>query len=125
MAQVGLVNLVAETTSPAPLLRQVEALEAERESLVNELASAESDKELSSAIRDINPTMVRGLLRNVAESLEIEDQEAVKDFMRQVVESVALDGTTFDATITYHIAPAAKAGEPLASPRGFEPRYLP
>lgn len=50
---------MSETTAPAALLRQIEALEGARERLAESMDGVEADRQVSRALRDITTADVR------------------------------------------------------------------
>ena len=117
-----LANLATETTAPAALIRQIETLEAEREALVASLDSMKADRDAISMLSGVTAADIKKMMKSLMENLESASPESIKDFIGQAVEQIQLSPETYDATITYRIAPASKSGVWMASPRGFEPR---
>ena len=120
-----LADLVAQTSAPNALLRQIETLETEREELARALARFQSDEGVARALRTIHAGDVRRMMAGILEDLQAGDPAALKDALTQIIEKVELSPDSFDATVTYRIAPGMKTGEQVASPRGFEPRLPP
>lgn len=92
----------------ARLLRQIEALEAEREAAVGQLAAMESRASEVRAMRSITPGMVHAMLDRLADDIGVAPPEALKDALAGIVERIELSPETFEAAITYRIAPASK-----------------
>ena len=105
-----LTMLLSETSAPEALLRQIEALEAERETAIESINSLTSDATMGREMRAIGILEVKRMLEGLAEDLSAARPELLRDTLRQVIEGVTLDPLTFDAAITYRIAPAVKAG---------------
>lgn len=105
-----LANLVAETTAPEALLRQIETMEAERAAQIKTLDALTADAGVLRPLRNIGAEDVKRLLAGVAEDMNAANPESLRDTLRQVVERVALDPETFEASISYRIDPAKKAG---------------
>jgi site-specific DNA recombinase len=105
-----LTTLLSETTAPEALLRQIEALETEREIVISSLNGLTADATVARTMRKINVEDVKQMLARVAEDLNAARPESLRDTLRQVIEGVKLDPLTFDAAITYRIDPAVKAG---------------
>ena len=122
-----LADLMVETTAPTALLRQIEIMEAERETVSNRIERIESEASTSRAFSKIRTSDIKRFLNLRAE--EIRDgscsPEATRDMVRQILEKVELSPETFEARIFLRFDQPAKSGVLLASPRGFEPRYLP
>jgi site-specific DNA recombinase len=105
-----LTALLAETTAPGALLRQIEAMEAERDALASSLEGCEGETRAARAMRNLSASDVKRMLTAIAEDLNAARPEDLQDTLRQILERVVLDPDTFDAVITYRIAPASKAG---------------
>ncbi|MCX8016498.1 MAG: recombinase family protein, partial [Rhodocyclaceae bacterium] len=105
-----LANLLSETATPAALLRQIEVLEAERSEMIATLENHESDASMARALRNVSADDVKRLLAGIADDLNAASPESLRDTLRQVIDRVVLDPVTFDASITYRIEPAVKAG---------------
>lgn len=101
-----LTELLAQTSAPEALLRQIEALEAERRGAAEALASLDSRKSL----RAVSAAGVRAMLDGVSKALQSAPPEALRDMLRAIVAQVTLDPATWDAVVSYRIAPAVKAG---------------
>ena len=120
-----LADLVSETRSPEALLRQIEALEDERGRLIESLEGMESERVATRALREITASDVRRMLKGLVDDMNAAAPEDLRDELRTAVEKVELSPDTFEAVIHLRFAPASKSGELLASPRGFEPRFIP
>ena len=66
---------------------------------------------------------MRRLLDALAEDMAALDRDHLKDFLGTLVEEIILDPATRAGSIRYRIA--HRSGVKLASPRGFEPRFIP
>ena len=84
----------------------------------------ESERAAMKACAEITPDTVRKLLRTILTELN-DYPERLRDEIHQLIDRVELSPETFDAVPKYRISPLVKSGELVASPRGFEPRYLP
>ena len=120
-----LADLMSETSAPNALLRQIEALEEERSSISGMLESMESDRAAAKIFREIGVADVRRMLHSIVDDMNAKDPEALRDTLRQALQSVELSAESFEAVINYRVGPASKSGELVASPRGFEPRLSP
>ena len=120
-----LADLISETSAPDALLRQIEALEEEREKIAASIEGIEADKAAARALREITAADVKQFLHKVAENMNAASPEELRDALRETVEKVILTPDTFSAEIYFRLAPASKSGERVASPRGFEPRLSP
>ncbi len=83
-----------------------------------------SGKAATKACADITPETVRGLLRTILNNLN-DNPEGLRDAIHQRIDRLELSPETFEAVLYYCISPLVQSEELLASPRGFEPRYLP
>ena len=110
--RVGL--LLAETSAPQALLRQIEGWEAERAGLASRMASLEAAAAVARAAREVKESDVRRMLRTLATS--IEDREHLKLAIGRLIGSVTLNPQTFACTIHYSIP--TESGDKVASPRG-------
>jgi site-specific DNA recombinase len=109
-----LADLLADTDAPAPLLRKIEKLEAER------TAAAETRNQIASKLNtaraaDVNENDVRKLLGTIAENLQELNRGHLKEFMATLIERISLDIDTLTCCIHYRIVNTA--GDVLASPR--------
>ncbi|MRR49401.1 MAG: recombinase family protein [Rhodocyclaceae bacterium] len=116
-----LTDMASESDTPRPFMAQITELERQRESLVGELNRLEEEQRSAEVFRAIRDKDVRALLGAVATSMEHLDRESLKEVVRSVLESIELCPTTLSCRLHYRIA----AGDLVASPRGFEPRFIP
>jgi len=119
-----LADLLTKTTAHAALLRQIESLEKERDGIGLKLASMESERTAMKACAEITTDTVRKLLRTILTELN-DNPDRLRDAIHQLIDRVELSPGNFEAVPEYRISPLVKSGELVASPRGFEPRYLP
>lgn len=112
-----LSDLLAETTAPAALLRQLEKLEAERENLAAALDAAREDEKVSAALRNLTLVDVQRFLAGIASQIGTEP-ELLKEALAGIIEHVTLDPATLEANVTYKIA--SLTGGKVASPRSGE-----
>lgn len=108
-----LVGLVEQTDAPAPLLRQIEAVEGERTRLAQQLAEHEADKARREALSRISEMEVRRLLVERAAQIEEADPETLRDALAGLLARVEFDGE--ELRISYRIG-----RDKMASPRGAE-----
>lgn len=112
-----LTDLLSETDTPAPLLRRIEAFEAERQAIEDAIAAAKRRIEQAKAIRLITPDHVRRLLDDMAENLAALPKPELKAFIASIVARVTLDPGESSCCIDYRIPLAT--GDLVASPRGY------
>ncbi len=112
-----LSDLLAETTAPSALLRSIEKLEAERETIVGQLDAAVADEKTRAALRSLTLDEVKRFLAGIVSQIDAEP-ELLKEAIMGIIDSVTLDPATFEAQITYKIANLI--GDKVASPRGSE-----
>lgn len=108
-----LVGLVEQTDSPAPLLRQMEAVEVERARLADALAEHEAATARRNAMSQITEMEVRRLLVERAAAIEEADSDAMRDALTGLLDRVEFDGE--ELRIHYRIG-----RDKMASPRGAE-----
>jgi site-specific DNA recombinase len=114
-----LADLLAETSAPDALLRQIERLEGERESLLADIAEAEQEREVSKTLKAITPEQIKRVLIAIMEDLNQHDPQALKDALGQIVESIKLNPATLEVTGTYRAS--LITGDNMASPGEAEP----
>lgn len=111
-----LLELVTQTSTPAPLLRKVEQLEADTAEARLELAEHAATLATAKAYSEITEDQVRHLLGTIAEQTRESGRMEVKQFVAGLVEKITLDPETLSCGISYRIA--LESGVKLASPRG-------
>jgi site-specific DNA recombinase len=118
------MELAPQLKDPAPALRRVDALEAQRRGLTVRIEEADRARaereELASATPEAIRTMLDGLAA-VADQLQGPDLKAL---LETVVERVQLEPDGDEVTLCYAVAPVATR-ESMAFPRGFEPLLHP
>lgn len=121
-----LVELITQTSAPAALLRQIEALESEREKLAERIDALEAESKANCELANLKPADVRKFLRLLADEMRRdENPEAYRDMLRQMVEKIELSPDGFEAKVVLRFAAPGNTGMQLASPRGIEPRLPP
>ena len=118
-----LSGLLAETSTPEPLLRKIEDFESERRLLIGRHEEAERERARASVLAKVTEKDIRGLLAGLREMLSGLSRDRLKDILRGIIEKVTLDPVTFAGHSHYRIP--LDSGELVASPRGFEPRLSP
>lgn len=91
-----LLALVEQTDMPAPLLRQMETVEAERGRLLATLAIAEEEAEQRAALSRITEHEVKRLLAERAAALDDAEPEAVRQVLQGLLSRVVLDGDAIE-----------------------------
>lgn len=114
-----LLALVEQTDTPGPLLRQMEAVEAERLALGERLAVAEAEDVERAALSRISEHEVRRLLVDRAAALEQAEPEAMRDALHGLLERVELNGDEIAAH--YRIGRPGKSSGFSTSDRGSNP----
>ena len=121
-----LTSLLAETTSPRPLLEKIEALEQERRDLENrtsELNSADAPRRTLAMLTEGD---VRALLASIANNIEVGERGTIKALLRNQIKKITLEkGTEGGVKACFDYVIPVETGVNVASPRGFEPRYSP
>ena len=118
-----LTNLVEETSAPGPLLRRLEELKVTRAEIQQRLTQLVEETGRAKALAAIQESDVRKMLDALADDVATLDRDHLKDFIGTLIEGIYLDPATRAGAIRYRIS--QRSGVKLASPRGFEPRYLP
>ncbi len=121
---VKLADLLIETTAQLALLQQIEWLEKEHDDIEVRLASMVSERATMKVCADSTPETVRRLLGTILKDLN-DNPDGLRDAIHQLIDRFELSPETFDAVLYHYISPLVKSGKLVASPRGFEPRYLP
>ena len=118
VALARLLALIEQTDTPAPILRRIEAREAERAELSIRLERLEEVTRQAKALAAVKEADAQRLLAALAEDMALLDRDHLKDFLRGLVEALILDPETRTGSIRYRIA---ASGVKVASPRGFVP----
>ena len=84
----------------------------------------EAEKNHTRALKGISAEDVKRMFRGISVEISSTAPEGLADFIREIVERVTLDASSFEAVISLRFGPQ-KSGVLLASPRGFEPRLSP
>ena len=118
-----LTGLLEEMNAPGPLLRRLDELESQREGIDQRLTSLEDETRRAKALAAVKENDVRRMLDALADDMAALNRDHLKDFIGTLIEEVILDPATRAGAIRYRIA--QRSGVMLASPRGFEPRFIP
>ena len=118
-----ITQLLDQTTAVETLLRKLEMLEAEQKHTDTAIADAIARRDQMRAMQEITHDDVAAMLQSMSETMEGLERPLLKELLAQQLRSIELD---LDASrVTIHYAFPVETGVTLASPRGFEPRYLP
>ena len=112
-----LAGFLSQTETPAPLLRQIEKFEVERQGIEAAIAAAKRRIEQAKAVLLITPEHVRRLLDDMAENLAALPKAELKAFVASIVARVTLDPGESTYSIQYRIP--LGTGDLSASPRGY------
>ena len=119
----SLAAMLAETSAPTALLRQIEKYEAERSELENKLQTLDQQAAQSKVINSLTDNDVRKAIEHNVEAQDTLNRDDLKEFLGRLIESVTLNPTDLTCSLNYRIK--LGRGDNLASPRGFEPLYSP
>lgn len=108
-----ITGLLGATTTPEPLLRQIETLDGKRTGLAREIATRDQLDNEAAKVRALTEVQVSKLLRALAEDMDALDREHLKDFVRGMLDKVELD----PAAETFQLVFRLDAGNRVASPR--------
>jgi site-specific DNA recombinase len=108
-----LTGLLGQTTTPEPLLRQIETHEQRRVALSEEVERRAEIEADAAKVRALTEAQVSRLLRSLAEDMTALDRDQLKDFVRGMLDKVELDA----AAATYQLYYRLAAGFRVASPR--------
>ena len=97
------MTLAVQLDSPGPALRLVNDLEQERAALAAEIQRHEQEQSQRKALDIMDEATLRAFLAGLAETLEQNDRDAVKDALAALIEVITLDPETQHAEIQYKI----------------------
>lgn len=124
-----LVDMAAEMTDPAPIMRKIEELETQRAGLAESLQNQEADYQQRVMLNQITDTHVRNLLTSIAEGMNESDRPTIKSTLATMIERVDLDPATLACQIHYRLGAdsllSAGARVKVASPWGRHPNSKP
>ncbi len=118
-----LTEMLSDTSTPDPLLRQMEKHEARRLEIVPEILDREEAARDVGKVTSMTNTQVARLMRSLREEMESLDRDRLREFLAGLVEQIVLDAAAQTFVVTYRLTAATRVR--LASPAGFEPAYLP
>jgi hypothetical protein len=113
-----MMEFATKLDDPDPALRQVEKLEQERKSLLDEVRRLEQEDQAAKMIKSINEHHVRKLLQGIADNMQHMNREALKDMLASIVDRIELDPTDWTCQIHYRIG--IEGRNKVASPRVTE-----
>ena len=112
--QIGkITGLLGQTSTPDPLLRQIEVHELRRVALEEEIGRRAQIEAEASKVRALTEAQVARVMRGLAEDMESLDRDRLKDFVSGMLEKVELDAAAATFQLTYRL----NAGDRVASPR--------
>lgn len=112
------MDIALELANRAPVLRKIDELETQRNSLVAEISRVEQERQFSTALGDITEKQVAQLLEGVIEQMQGMRREALKDMLGNLLDQVELDPDTLACRLHYRIG--VESWDKVASPRRFE-----
>lgn len=113
------VALAAELEDPAPVLRQVEALERERRELHQRREEARREEESDRILAGVSEGSMRRLVTEIADTLVDDgDREALKDALRALAERIVLDPADLTCRVHYRVALVSR--DRVVTPGGSE-----
>jgi len=120
----NLTELLSQTTAGASLLKKIEELDERRQGLIRSLELLKEETGIYDILGSITKSEVKQTMKIISDDLNMNNPDHLRDVLPSVIESVVLDSTTFEATVTFKFG--IVTGDKLASPRGVEliPGYL-
>jgi site-specific DNA recombinase len=115
------IDLAAQVDDPAPVLRRVTDLEAQRNGWILERNELEEHLKKQKQSASINENDVRVMLDYYFEKLASAEIPALREAMKAMIDRVTLSPTTLSAQVHYALA----TGDNMASRRGVEPLLQP
>jgi hypothetical protein len=115
------IDLAAQVDDPAPVLRRVTDLEAQRNAWILERNELEEHLKKQKQSATINENDVRMMLDYYFETLASAEIPALREAMKAMIDRVTLSPTTLSAQVHYALA----TGDNMASRRGVEPLLQP
>ncbi len=97
-----LVAMLEQTTAADPILRKLEAIEAERQRLAGALSEIEQESAERAAMARISEIEVRRLLVERAAEIESSDHAAMREVFQNLIAKAVLDGS--DLVVHYRVA---------------------
>ncbi len=97
------MKVALDMDDPAPALREVEALERQRNALAAEVSRLEQQYTAASLLDKITEAHVATLLDGIAENIDAMARENLKDFLSTLIDTVTLDPVSHDCRVNYRI----------------------
>lgn len=111
------MEMAAGLADPAPALRRVDALEAQRKALTARIEEAERASTERQALASVTPEGVRAMLASIAEHAGQLNAPDLKKLLEVLVERVELDPDGTSASVCYSVDPSMTCAS-MAFPRG-------
>jgi site-specific DNA recombinase len=118
-----LVDLIPQTSAPDALLRKIEKLEGELETIAALVSQQQQEAAMAKALKRLTAADVKRTIDTMIRNLDQEDPELLKSKLAGLISKVVIDQENLTATLTYAIG--QQSGDKVASPRGVEPRSPP
>ncbi len=113
------LDMAAQIDSPGPVLRKVNEVERERETIAARIREIDEDRRQASAAEAITEERVHDLLASMAEEIEAYDRERLKNFLGAMIERIDLDPQQLTCELHYRIP--LNGRNKVASPRQGPP----
>ena len=111
-----LTEMLADTSSPEPLLRQIETYEMRRTAIDEDIAAREAEAREVSKVRSMGYDQVARLAKELAEGCVTTDRVALRESLAVLVHQIEMDPATGQCAIRYNLT--GLTGLRMASPRG-------
>lgn len=114
----SLAAMLADTSAPAAILRQIEKYEIERGSVLSKIENIEAQAAQAKVINLLTERDVRSAIEHNIDAIETLDRENLKEMLSKLIDSVILNPLDLTCSLNYRIN--LKRGDNMASPRGFD-----
>jgi site-specific DNA recombinase len=115
-----MINMASQLENPAPALREVDELEAQRGVMKKELGRLEMEYSANAVLANITEDQIGDMLKGISQDMKEMDKEILKDQLSTIVDKIILDPESLELTIHYRI-PVESQRNRMASPGGVEP----
>lgn len=112
------MDIALELANRGPVLRKIDELETQRNTLVTEINRLDQERQFSAVFGDITEKQVAQLLEGVIAQMQGMQREALKDMLGNLLDQVELDPDTLACRLHYRIG--VESWDKVASPRRFE-----